>query len=67
MGNVMDKWFGIDPPKTQKITPLSPLPTMDDDSKIRAMTRARQRSGQAKTILAGDLIPMNLDKRTLLG
>lgn len=69
MGSIMDKWFGIDPPKAPKApAPLAPLPTADSGGGLNdALRRSRRRSGRSNTILTGDLVPMDVGKRSLLG
>ena len=70
MSSVMDKWFGIDPPKAPALPPPMPplpLPTGDEEIFRRRKKGAAQR-GQAGTILGkGELIPMDIGKRKLLG
>lgn len=64
--SIMDKWFGMDPPKTPARP--DPLPKAEVEDPEDIIKRLRKRSsGRADTILAGDLMPMDIGKRTLLG
>jgi len=65
MGSVMDKWFGMDPPKEP--TPPSPPPKPEVESADDIMKRMKKTKGRAETIIAGDLVPMDIGKRSLLG
>jgi len=68
---VMDKWFGIDPPKAPALPPVQPpipLPTREGVETFRRKKKGAAQRGQAGTVLAqGELIPMDVGKRSLLG
>ena len=67
MGSIMDKWFGFDPPQMPKLPPVAPIPIPEMDEGMDAFKRLRKRKGRSKTIVTGDLEPMDIGKRTLLG
>ena len=67
MGSVMDKWFGFDPPKVPKPAPPAPKPTPETEAAEDMLKRLRKKRGRASTIIAGDLEPMDVGKRSLLG
>jgi hypothetical protein len=47
--------------------PPAPLPKLEQAMPGEEGTRRRPRRGRSSTILTGDLIPMDIGKKTLLG
>ena len=68
LSDVMDDWFGFDPPEKPKLPVVSPPPTIEKAMGVAGtLRRSRPQRGRASTILTGDLVPMDIGKRTLLG
>lgn len=66
MGSFGKKLFGIKTPKSPP--PPAPAPTIETDTDMMdEYSRLKKRKGRAQTVLAGDLIPEDIGKRTLLG
>jgi hypothetical protein len=70
LSDIMDKWFGFDPPQPPPLPPVpppQPLPEIQDAlSAFKGLRRGKKR-GRGSTILTGELVPEDLGKRSLLG
>jgi len=70
MSSVMDDWFGMNPPKKQKLPPVLPSQALPNAGDVSTYTKTRARaagSSRGSTILTGELEPMDIGKRGLLG
>ena len=68
--SIMDDWFGFDPPKMPKLPPVlpnAPLPTAGSTSTYKRQKPRGAGTSRGRTILTGDLVPMDVGKRGLLG
>ena len=62
LGNLFKK------PKAPPPPPLpEPTPTLEASTGEEPVTRKRIRRGRSATILTGELVPMDIGKKTLLG
>jgi hypothetical protein len=69
MSDVLDDWLGFNPPQAPTPPPVQAPPQMPKygESPMLRFMRGRGRGGRAGTILTGDLMPMDIGKRRLLG
>jgi len=70
MSSVMDDWFGMNPPKKQKLPPVLPSQALPNAGNVATYQRRKAVGAgmsRGSTILTGELEPMDVGKRGLLG
>ena len=68
MSSVMDDWFGMNPPKKQKLPPVLPSQALPNAGTVSAYQRRKAVGAgmsRGSTIITGDLEPLEVGRRVL--